>query len=295
MAELPELFSRWFAAQGWALRAHQQAMLDAAEAHKDTLLIAPTGGGKTLAGFLPSLVELAGEAGHGLHTLYVSPLKALATDIARNLLTPIEAMDLRISVETRTGDTPGNRRARQRANPPDILLTTPESLALLISLEDSGAFFGSLKCVIVDEVHALAGTKRGDQLALCLARLKVLAPGMRSVGLSATVAHPQAILDYVGKGSSLIETKDGTPPQVGLLLPPGQIPWGGHMGIAAAQAVLEKIQDAKMTIVFVNTRAQSELMFQTRKTCRSPYITAAWIWRSAAAWKRRCRPAGCGR
>jgi ATP-dependent Lhr-like helicase len=249
-------------AQGWALRAHQQAMLDAAEAHKDTLLIAPTGGGKTLAGFLPSLVELAGEAGHGLHTLYVSPLKALATDIARNLLTPIEAMDLRISVETRTGDTPGNRRARQRANPPDILLTTPESLALLISLEDSGAFFGSLKCVIVDEVHALAGTKRGDQLALCLARLKVLAPGMRSVGLSATVAHPQAILDYVGKGSSLIETKDGTPPQVGLLLPPGQIPWGGHMGIAAAQAVLEKIQDAKMTIVFVNTRAQSELMFQ---------------------------------
>ncbi len=262
MAELPELFSRWFAAQGWALRAHQQAMLDAAEAHKDTLLIAPTGGGKTLAGFLPSLVELAGEAGHGLHTLYVSPLKALATDIARNLLTPIEAMDLRISVETRTGDTPGNRRARQRANPPDILLTTPESLALLISLEDSGAFFGSLKCVIVDEVHALAGTKRGDQLALCLARLKILAPGMRSVGLSATVAHPQAILDYVGKGSSLIETKDGTPPQVGLLLPPGQIPWGGHMGIAAAQAVLEKIQDAKMTIVFVNTRAQSELMFQ---------------------------------
>jgi ATP-dependent Lhr-like helicase len=262
MAELPELFSRWFAAQGWALRAHQQAMLDAAEAHKDTLLIAPTGGGKTRAGFLPSLVELAGEAGHGLHTLYVSPLKALATDIARNLLTPIEAMDLRISVETRTGDTPGNRRARQRANPPDILLTTPESLALLISLEDSGAFFGSLKCVIVDEVHALAGTKRGDQLALCLARLKVLAPGMRSVGLSATVAHPQAILDYVGKGSSLIETKDGTPPQVGLLLPPGQIPWGGHMGIAAAQAVLEKIQDAKMTIVFVNTRAQSELMFQ---------------------------------
>ena len=262
MAELPEIFSRWFAAQGWRLRAHQQAMLDAAEAQKDSLLIAPTGGGKTLAGFLPSLVALKDDAGRGLHTLYVSPLKALATDIARNLMNPIEAMGLNIRVETRTGDTPSDRRARQRANPPDILLTTPESLALLVSLEDSAALFGGLNCVIVDEVHALAGTKRGDQLALCLARLKVLAPAMRRIGLSATVAHPQAILDYVGKGSDLIEARDGAPPEVKLLLPPGQIPWSGHMGLAAAQAVLEKIRQAAMTIVFVNTRAQAELMFQ---------------------------------
>ena len=262
MAELPEIFSRWFAAQGWRLRAHQQAMLDAAEAQKDALLIAPTGGGKTLAGFLPSLVALKDDAGRGLHTLYVSPLKALATDIARNLMNPIEAMGLNIRVETRTGDTPGDRRARQRANPPDILLTTPESLALLVSLEDSAALFGGLNCVIVDEVHALAGTKRGDQLALCLARLKILAPAMRRIGLSATVAHPQAILDYVGKGSDLIEARDGAPPEVKLLLPPGQIPWSGHMGLAAAQAVLEKIRQAAMTIVFVNTRAQAELMFQ---------------------------------
>lgn len=262
MAQLPEIFAHWFAAQGWRLRAHQQAMLDAAEAGQDTLLIAPTGGGKTLAGFLPSLVQLANQAGGGLHTLYVSPLKALATDIARNLLAPIDGMGLNIRAETRTGDTPGNRRARQRENPPDILLTTPESLALLVSLEDAGAMFGSLRCVIVDEVHALAGTKRGDQLALCLARIKQLAPKVRRVGLSATVAHPKAILDYVGQGSTLIETKDGTPPQVKLLLPPGEIPWAGHMGIKAAQAVLEKIREAAMTIVFVNTRAQAELMFQ---------------------------------
>jgi ATP-dependent Lhr-like helicase len=132
----------------------------------------------------------------------------------------------------------------------------------LVSLEDSAAFFGSLKCVVIDEVHALAGTKRGDQLALCLARLKVLAPAIRRVGLSATVAHPRAMLDYVGQGAKLIEAKDGTPPQVGLLLPPGQIPWSGHMGLAAAHAVLEKVKDAAMTIVFVNTRAQAELMFQ---------------------------------
>ncbi len=262
MAELPELFSRWLASQGWTLRAHQQAMLDAAAERKNTLLIAPTGGGKTLAGFLPNLVELSEQAGAGLHTLYISPLKALATDIARNLLTPIEAMRLNIRVETRTGDTPAEKRARQRENPPDILLSTPESLALLVSLEESGRIFGTLKCLIIDEVHALAGTKRGEQLALCVARLKVLAPAMRTVGLSATVAHPQAVLDYVGKDSLLVETRDGTPPQVGLLLPPGQIPWGGHMGLKAAQPVLEKIREAAMTIVFVNTRAQAELMFQ---------------------------------
>jgi ATP-dependent Lhr-like helicase len=262
MARLPQIFEDWFAGLGWGLRPHQAAMLDAAERSENTLLIAPTGGGKTLAGFLPSLVALAGGEGAGLHTLYVSPLKALATDIARNLMAPIEAMKLPIRVETRTGDTPGDRRARQRANPPDILLTTPESLALLVSLEDSPAFFGSLKCVVIDEVHALAGTKRGDQLALCVARLKILAPKIRSVGLSATVAHPRAILDYVGRGAKLIEARDGTPPEVKLLLPPGQIPWSGHMGLAAAHAVLEKVRDAAMTIVFVNTRAQAELMFQ---------------------------------
>jgi ATP-dependent Lhr-like helicase len=259
MPELPEKFAAWFAAQGWALRPHQRAMLEAAG---DTLLIAPTGGGKTLAGFLPSLVDLAEGGGNGLHTLYVSPLKALATDIARNLMRPVAEIGLNIRIETRSGDTPSDRRARQRVNPPDFLLTTPESLLLLLSDENAGVFFGRLKCVVIDEIHALAGTKRGDQLALCLSRLGALAPGMRKIGLSATVAHPQAMLDFVGTGAKLIEAKDGAPPEVLLLLPPGRIPWSGHMGLAAAQVVLEKIRDAAMTIVFVNTRAQAELMFQ---------------------------------
>jgi ATP-dependent Lhr-like helicase len=259
MADLPQKFAAWFASKGWALRAHQREML-AADGH--TLLIAPTGGGKTLAGFLPSLVNLAQASGNGLHTLYVSPLKALATDIARNLMSPIAEIGLNIRIETRSGDTPSDRRARQRVNPPDILLTTPESLLLLLSDENAAAFFGRLNCVVIDEIHALAGTKRGDQLALCLSRLSALAPGLRKIGLSATVAHPQAMLDFVGVGANLIETKDGAPPEVSLLLPPGRIPWSGHMGLAAAQAVLEKIKTAAMTIVFVNTRAQAELMFQ---------------------------------
>ena len=148
-------------------------MIAASAAGRSALLIAPTGGGKTLAGFLASLIDLAANPRQGLHTLYVSPLKALATDIARNLLAPVDEMGLAIAIETRTGDTPANRRKRQKEQPPNILLTTPESLALLLSQADAPTMFAGLSTVVIDEVHALAGTKRGDQLALCLARLGV--------------------------------------------------------------------------------------------------------------------------
>ena len=237
------------------------AMLDAARAGESVLLIAPTGGGKTLAGFLPSLIDLAANPRPGLHTLYVSPLKALATDIARNLTRPVQDMRLPITIEARTGDTPANRRTRQRANPPHILLTTPESLAVLISLPDAATFFGSLARVVMDEVHALAGTKRGDQLALGVARLRALAPNASRVGLSATVAHPGPIQAYTG-AARRIEVADGAPPELSMTLPKGRLSWSGHMGLEAAPQVMAHITNAGMTIVFVNTRAQAELMFQ---------------------------------
>jgi ATP-dependent helicase Lhr and Lhr-like helicase len=258
---LPERFASWFASQGWAPRPHQLAMLHSAQAGESVLLVAPTGGGKTLAGFLPSLVELAADPRPGLHTLYVSPLKALATDIARNLTRPVAEMGLPITIETRTGDTPSNRRARQREAPPHVLLTTPESLAVLLSLPDASQFFASLACVVMDEVHALAGTKRGDQLALGVARLATLAPRLRRVGLSATVAHPDAIQAYVG-ATHRIDVADGAPPDLGMTLPEGRLSWSGHMGLEAAPQVMERIRAAGLTIVFVNTRAQAELMFQ---------------------------------
>jgi ATP-dependent helicase Lhr and Lhr-like helicase len=261
MAALPAHFAAWFAKKGWTLRPHQHAMLEAAADGVDALLIAPTGAGKTLAGFLPSLVALSETPGPGLHTLYVSPLKALGTDIARNLQTPVDDLVLPITLETRSGDTPANRRARQRQIPPNILLTTPESLHLLLTDENSTVFFRTLKCVVVDEVHALAGTKRGDQLALCLSRIRTLSPA-RVTGLSATVAHRQAMRDYIGPSTRLVEAGPGAAPEMELLLPPGAIPWSGHMGLQAADAVLARIRDAAMTIVFVNTRAQAELMFQ---------------------------------
>ena len=262
---LPERFAAWFAKRGWSPRPHQLAMLQAAAAGENVLLIAPTGGGKTLAGFLPSLTELAGpRAEAGLHTLYISPLKALATDIARNLTAPVAELDLPVRIETRTGDTPTNRRQRQRENPPDMLLTTPESLALLLSQEDAPRFFAPLKRVVIDEIHALAGTKRGDQLALCLARLVSLAPGAQRVGLSATVAHRQPLLDFVGCAAParLVEVTEGAPPQITMMLPEERIAWSGRMGLASASAVMKRIRAAGMTIVFVNTRAQGELLFQ---------------------------------
>ncbi|MGB3148740.1 MAG: DEAD/DEAH box helicase, partial [Paracoccaceae bacterium] len=191
MVTLPAPFDDWFASQGWQAHPHQLDLL----AQKDRpalLLLAPTGGGKTLAGFLPSLHELTNELTgvqphKGLHTLYISPLKALAADIRRNLGRPVAELSLPIRIEDRTGDTPHSRRQRQRADPPHILLTTPESLALLLSYPDAERTFAGLSRVIVDEIHALAESKRGDQLMLSLARLQRLRPGLRRVGLSATV------------------------------------------------------------------------------------------------------------
>ncbi|MFO1024985.1 MAG: ligase-associated DNA damage response DEXH box helicase [Acetobacteraceae bacterium] len=271
---LPEPFQTWFTAQGWAPRPHQLAMLEAARAGDSVLLIAPTGGGKTLAGFLPSLVELAAGTHTGLHTLYVSPLKALATDIARNLTRPVQDMHLPITIEARHGDTPSNRRARQREAPPNILLTTPESLAVLLSLPDAPALFASLRCVVLDEVHAMAGTKRGDQLALGVARLRRLAPATRCVGLSATVAHPDAIQHFTG-ASRRIDVADGAPPELSMTLPAGRLSWSGHMGLEAAPQVMAMIRDAGMTIVFVNTRAQAELMFQALWKLNDPMLPIA--------------------
>jgi ATP-dependent Lhr-like helicase len=267
MGTLPEPFAGWFASRNWTPRPHQLDVLDAARAGDSVLLIAPTGGGKTLAGFLPSLVDLAENPRPGLHTLYVSPLKALAADIARNLTRPVADMRLAVGIATRTGDTSQDERRRQREQPPHFLLTTPESLSLLISLPDAEKMFGTLAAIIIDEVHALAGTKRGDQLSLCLARLGSLASTARRIGLSATVAHRAPLEAYVSPSGvagtvRVLEVTGGAPPRIEMILPGGRLPWSGHMGLSAAPEILERIRAAGMTIVFVNTRAQAELLFQ---------------------------------
>jgi ATP-dependent helicase Lhr and Lhr-like helicase len=327
---LPELFARWFAGRGWTPRGHQLELLVKARAGRSALLIAPTGGGKTLAGFLPSLVELSdihlsphagigrraeGAAGEGalrtlpdgdglspgsrlrfsplsprtrgeesrrrlisigrdvrrdggLHTLYISPLKALAVDIARNLETPIADMRLPIRIETRTGDTPASKRQRQRRDPPDILLTTPEQLALLLASADAPFLFGSLKRVILDELHALVTSKRGDLLALGLARLFRLAPGLACIGLSATVAGPDELCRFMvpqrgGEAQAdLIVAAGGARPHVVMLDSQEHVPWAGHSARYALGELYRLIKANRTTLVFVNTRSQAEGIFQ---------------------------------
>ncbi|MGE4063025.1 MAG: ligase-associated DNA damage response DEXH box helicase [Rhodospirillaceae bacterium] len=261
-AKLPAVFRDWFARHGWKPHPHQLEMLAAAEAGKSALLIAPTGGGKTLSGFLASLIDLASRPREGLHTLYISPLKALAVDINRNLEKPIAEMCLRVTAETRTGDTPPAKRQRQRKRPPNILMTTPESLALMLSHKDAERVFANLACIVIDEVHAIAGTKRGDLLALALSRLYTLAPKARHVGLSATVPYPAEIAAYVARDALIITGKARKPPRLSLQKTKGRLPWSGHMGLYAIPDVYAQIKKHTTTLVFVNTRATAEVVFQ---------------------------------
>ncbi len=240
-------------------------MVEAFASRQSTLLIAPTGGGKTMAGFLASLLDIHQNNPKGLHTLYISPLKALTYDIERNLMQPVTQMGLNVTIDSRTGDTPSHRRVRQRKKPPHILLTTPESLMLMLSYADAADMFKSLKLVIIDEVHSFASTKRGDFAALALARLRTLAPDHIRFGLSATVAEPDKLAAWLGPTghpASVVKVEQTTLPVVKLLKTKGRLPYGGFMARYAVPDIYEAIQKAKTSILFVNTRAQAELMFQ---------------------------------
>ncbi len=260
MQDLPPSLSNWFAAQGWSLHSHQTDMLTRA-AEPSTLLIAPTGGGKTLAGFLPTLAELGATPPPGLHTLYISPLKALTADIRRNLRRPCEGAGLAIRIEDRTGDTSYTQRRRQRADPPHILLTTPESLALLLTYEDAPHMFAGLQRVIVDEIHALAESKRGDQLMLQLARLAAMNPTLRRVGLSATVEDPPALAGFLGLQTTILHADPGPDPDIAMLNCDEAPPWAGGGGRYAIPAILDQVKRHKTTLIFHNTRAQAEIFF----------------------------------
>ena len=260
MVGLPAPLQNWFTAKGWSLHPHQTDMLARAQAPA-TLLIAPTGGGKTLAGFLPTLSELGENPPPGLHTLYISPLKALTADIRRNLRAPVEGAGLHIRVEDRTGDTSQTARKRQRADPPHILLTTPESLAILLSYEDSTKIFQNLQRVIIDELHALAESKRGDQLTLLLARLQTLSPNLRRIGLSATVEAPPALARFLSPHTEILAADPGPDPDISMLSTSQPPPWSGGGGRYAIPAILNEIKAHRTSLIFHNTRAQAELFF----------------------------------
>ncbi|MBB4053807.1 ATP-dependent Lhr-like helicase [Devosia subaequoris] len=264
---LPPIIEDWFSARGWALRAHQRDVLASHQSGASQLLIAPTGAGKTLAGFLPTLSDLVDGQFEGLHTLYISPLKALAVDVQRNLSNPIAEMGLPIRVETRTGDTSAAKRARQRIKPPQVLLTTPEQLALLISHPHAELMFGTLRRVVLDELHALVTSKRGELLSLGLARLARLAPDLRITALSATIAQPEMLRDWIARPlpqrhTDLLHMAGGAAPELSILQTQERLPWAGHSAVYAHRELYETIQRHKTTLLFVNTRSQAEMLFQ---------------------------------
>ncbi len=273
-------------------------MIAAAEAGSHAMLVAPTGGGKTLAGFLPSMIDLAERGprpatgpGSGVHTLYLSPLKALTTDVERNLMTPIREIGLNIHVESRTGDTKQSKRQRQRDFPPDILLTTPEQLALFCAWDGARSYFADLKCVVLDEVHAIWSGKRGDLLSLGLGRLQKFAPEMRRVALSATVDDPEMIAGWLKPSSeapvTIVRGDPGAPPVIDVLISEGHVPWAGHTGVHAMPEVYDALRRAGMTLIFVNTRWQAEFVFQQLWALNEDSLPIALHHGSLAAEQRR--------
>ncbi|WP_423069023.1 ligase-associated DNA damage response DEXH box helicase [Devosia sp. CN2-171] len=291
MSLRPEI-TDWFAQKGWAPRQHQLSVLEATEAGASALLIAPTGAGKTLAGFLPTINDLIENPRQGLHTLYLSPLKALAVDVQRNLMTPIEEMDLSVKVEARTGDTPSHRRQRQRTSPPHILLTTPEQLALLLSHSDADRMFKGLKRVVLDELHAMVTNKRGELMSLGLARLATLAPNLRITALSATVARPDLLRDWIASPlpdaeARLLMGQGGAKPHIEILKSEAVIPWAGHSSVYAIPELYEVIKQHKTTLLFVNTRSQAEMLFQELWAANDEMLPIAMHHGSLAVEQRR--------
>ena len=261
--DLPKKFKNWIETKNWVLRPHQIEVLNNSK-RQSQLLIAPTGSGKTLSGFLPTLIELDSVKFSGLHTIYVSPLKALAADIKRNLMIPIEEMGLNIRVEDRTGDTKPATKRRQRVDPPHILLTTPESLALLVSFPESKVLFANLERIVIDEIHALVESKRGHQLVLAISRLQSLCTNLRKIGLSATVENPSEIAQFISKNEAscpIIFAKTGIEPDISMLQTKVSPPWSGAGATYAIPDVLEKVSSHKTTLIFHNTRAQAEIFF----------------------------------
>ena len=271
---LPEPFASWFKARGWRPHAHQLALLDHAAAGRDTLLIAPTGGGKTLAGFLPSPdrprpPQPAAKARDG----DPHPLRLAAQGARRRYRAeprePVAEMALPIRLETRTGDTPPSRRARQRVLPPDILLTTPEQIALMLSHKSAAELFGRLKFVVLDELHALASSKRGDLLALDLARLRTLSPSLTAIGLSATVARPSELAAFLvphrgteaTRLAEIVVAGEGARADISILESEAELPWAGHSARYAIPEIYAAIKAHRLALVFVNTRSQAEMLF----------------------------------
>ncbi|MEZ4472562.1 MAG: ligase-associated DNA damage response DEXH box helicase [bacterium] len=265
---MAEGLAGWFETQGWTPFDFQRATWAAYAAGESGLVHVPTGAGKTYAAFGGPFAELAaGQGRGGLHTLYITPLRAVARDIEDALARPVAALGLGVRVESRTGDTASGVRAKQRKRLPEVLVTTPESLAIQLTDPDAAARFASLSCLILDEWHALLGQKRGALLELALARVRALAPKARTWALSATLRDPPAAAQAavgVGRPARLVSAPLTREVRVLSIRPerPDEMPWAGRMGFSMLPRVVAALVPDRTTLIFTNTRNQAESWYQ---------------------------------
>lgn len=263
----------WFQERGWTPYPFQEQAWAAYSRGESGLLHVPTGAGKTYAAYLGPLAEVAEGGRKGLQILYVTPLRAVSRDIEQALRVPLEVLEADITVESRTGDTSSSVRQRQRERLPEVLITTPESLSLLLANERFAELFVGLRSIIVDEWHELLSTKRGTQMELALARLRRFAPDVRTWALSATLANLDAAARaVVGSHATptLLSADLERPIEVSTLLPDqvDSFPWAGHLGFSMLEKVAAWLDPARSTLLFTNTRSQAERWYEGLRFAR---------------------------
>jgi ATP-dependent Lhr-like helicase len=259
-----KLTTDWFEKRGWKPYPFQQVSWELYHQKKHALIHLSTGFGKTYASCLAAIEECDPKLS-GIQILYLSPLRALGNDLKKNLELPIQEMGLPLKVGSRTGDTTQNERARMKDRPPQILITTPESLNLLLTQENYRNHFESLKLIVVDEWHELMGSKRGVQVQLALSHLFKLSPNVVVRGLSATLGNPQEALDVLlgDKSGELVTGPKKREFEINCLEPEAidSFPWAGHLGLAMVEKVCSLMDENKTTLYFTNTRSQAERWF----------------------------------
>jgi ATP-dependent Lhr-like helicase len=268
-ANTPSLapIAEWFQRQGWEPLSFQQETWAAFLAGRSGLIQVPTGSGKTYAAVMGAIAAMLHNPQPGLQLLYLTPLRSLSRDIEQSIRRPIEEMGWDLRVESRTGDTSASRKTRQLKNMPQILITTPESLSLMLSYAGAAALFGNLRAVILDEWHELLSSKRGTQTELCLSALRQLRPNLQTWAVSATLGNvPEAAQVAVGLGAEPVVIQANLQRQtiIRSILPDSvdTFPWAGHLGLRMFQELVDVLDIETSTLIFTNTRAQAEKWYQ---------------------------------
>ncbi len=277
-AQLFEIAISWFRAQQWEPFPFQKRSWEAFLEGRHGLLNAPTGSGKTYALWLPIVLDFmkknpayATRHQPGLKAIWITPLRALSLEIRQSAERVTRDLGTQLTVGIRTGDTSPAERAKQKKQMPDLLITTPESLQLLLATKGYPALFRNCSAIIVDEWHELLGTKRGVQMELGLSRLRALSQDLRIWGISATIGNLEQALEVLlgpytvaMQNSVLIRAKLNKQISVKSIIPPEieTYPWRGHLGLRLLEEVIPIINNSRTTLLFTNTRSQCEIWFQ---------------------------------